>query len=277
MLFLYKSLDVYTDSYYKNVWRTNKNNTLSLSSLIEDDSDKELLLDIFGESMEFLTAKTKVFMLMTDGLRVDYVKGMERDFGYKHEKLKFLDMYSKEIGKSLRIVESNALTPTWTWDSLMLAATGRYAPQLTVKQSLNEAYGQSRIDSYPRQAKLHNKTFETLNSPIYNPFLADEADHAESHSKARNEGEFTVSEYWMRDVIIEKMENGTAPDLYLAHLDMIDKYNHMFSPLSDRLSECTKIVDKLILEYLEALPEDTTLVMHGDHGGSEDGSHGQDK
>ena len=120
---------------------------------------------------------------------------------------------------------------------------------------------------------------EVCNSEIWSLYLKEEADEIYMHASSASEVDLTVSDKWMANFTVKKMEDKKKefPDLYMGHIDMIDRHNHQYTPNSPRVGEGVKIADKLILSIFQALPEDVVLLLHGDHGSDGFGNHGGDK
>jgi predicted AlkP superfamily pyrophosphatase or phosphodiesterase len=87
------------------------------------------------------------------------------------------------------------------------------------------------------------------------------------------DGEF-VGDRFVADHACREISNN-AYDFTFAYWGTIDECGHKFGWMSDEYFRQVEVVDGLIGEVLDVLPEDTTLLVHSDHGGH-DHSHGTD-
>ena len=92
------------------------------------------------------------------------------------------------------------------------------------------------------------------------------------------EVELFKADLWMQKEVLKTLQRpeGETPDLYMIHLDIIDRHNHLYTPMDKRVGEGNKVADKIIHSIFENLPDNTTLIMYGDHGSDNEGHHGDD-
>lgn len=83
-----------------------------------------------------------------------------------------------------------------------------------------------------------------------------------------------------KDVLVyldqAKNNESASFDLLVTHLLGIDHAGHTFNVQHSELQRKIKETDEILKDFIEAMDEDTILLLYGDHGMTPDGNHGGD-
>ena len=83
----------------------------------------------------------------------------------------------------------------------------------------------------------------------------------------------TLDEGTTKD-IVEELKNGSDFTLMLAHILGIDHAGHTFNSQHQEIERKVKDTDAYLRQIIDNLDDNTTLLVYGDHGMTEDGNHG---
>ena len=74
--------------------------------------------------------------------------------------------------------------------------------------------------------------------------------------------------------IYKELDNGSNFDIMVAHLIGLDHAGHTHGPTHPELERKLLDVERIVENIIEKMDDETTLVAFGDHGMTQDGSHG---
>ena len=74
--------------------------------------------------------------------------------------------------------------------------------------------------------------------------------------------------------IYEELDNGSNFDIMVAHLIGLDHAGHTHGPTHPELERKLLDVERIVENIIDKMDDETTLVVFGDHGMTQDGSHG---
>lgn len=75
-------------------------------------------------------------------------------------------------------------------------------------------------------------------------------------------------------LIREQLEQGSNFKMLVSHIIGVDSSGHNYNSRSPHLERKLLDSEKLIKEIMEKMDDQTTLIIFGDHGMTEDGNHG---
>jgi len=143
------------------------------------------------------------------------------------------------------------------------------------KANIVTAFGalSSKEDSIPHQLSLENKTPYFSGDPVLLNYFPQHL-ISETHVEAfdiRNDHVDDVTHHYIK----KKIRNKDF-DFLLAHLLRIDHMGHAYGLTSQAIPDAIADVDKLIIEIITMIDDDTMLIFGGDHGMTVGGNHGGD-
>ena len=110
---------------------------------------------------------------------------------------------------------------------------------------------------------------ESVWSDNWNKWFTKEVSYVDQDLRQMDDQDNKVTQ-----LVYEELRNGSDFDLLTVHLIGLDHAGHTFGPqhpeLQRKLLETGAVIEKII----ELMDEQTTLVVFGDHGMTEGGSHG---
>ena len=74
--------------------------------------------------------------------------------------------------------------------------------------------------------------------------------------------------------IYEELDNGSNFDIMVAHLIGLDHAGHTHGPTHPELERKLLDVERIVENIIDKMDDETTLLVFGDHGMTQDGSHG---
>jgi predicted AlkP superfamily pyrophosphatase or phosphodiesterase len=80
---------------------------------------------------------------------------------------------------------------------------------------------------------------------------------------------------WVADSAVQALTASERPDFTFVYLGTVDTSGHMFGWMSEGYLAQAAKVDEMLGKILAAVPDDTVVLVHSDHGGH-DRTHGND-
>ena len=234
-------------------------------------------------------------MMLVDALREDFVqfeKDYTKDVSKKEEKIarNYLDP-SKSVYKGpkldvfLNLVESqpeNAILmpmesemPTVTTVRIKAIMTGSMSSVLETREEF--AHDEIPEDSVIYQVKKYqeeqNRRVVFTGDHIWIDMFGNYFDQ-QKHYPSFNVRDLDTNDINVHKDMIELLTNGTQFDLLVCHLIGIDHAGHTFYASHPEIERKVTETQNIIEEVIEAMDDDTVLLLYGDHGMTNDGNHG---
>ncbi len=234
------------------------------------DNSQSNLLD--SSNNEWFERRGKVVMLLVDALRFDYLLNGQDTASNKRfpdNKFKKLNNYIAEHPDNFVVMRARADAPTMTVNRIPCIATGNIPPKAALLQALEALPAVE--DSFPRQLRLLGKKSFFTGDPLWVEYFPDE--FTESCPALG----FNIKDPAVDSNTVPFLKKKIAEndfDLLLGHVLSIDHMGHSFGLGDERVKTQIAVNDKLILEIIDSIDEDTTFVILGDHGMDALGTHG---
>lgn len=234
------------------------------------DSSQSNLLDT--SNSQWFERRGKVVMLLVDALRFDYLLNGQDTVSNKRfpdNKFKKLNNFIAENPENFVVMRARADAPTMTVNRIPCIATGNIPPKAALLQALEALPAVE--DSFPRQLRLLNRKSFFTGDPLWVEYFPD--DFTESCPALG----FNIKDPAVDSNTIPFLKKKIAEnnfDLLLGHVLSIDHMGHSFGLGDERVKTQIAANDKLILDIIDSIDQDTTLVILGDHGMDALGTHG---
>jgi len=221
---------------------------------------------------EWFQPKGKVVMLLFDALRFDYLLNQELTQSNKRlpdHKLKKLNNLMAENPENFVILRAHADAPTMTVNRIPCIATGNIPPKASLLQALEAL--PAIEDSFPKQLRMLKRKSYFSGDPLWVEYFPQE--FTESGPALG----FNIKDPNVDLDVISFMNKKLAEndfDLLLTHILSVDHMGHSYGLKDDRVKEKIAVNDQLILDIIDTIDDDTTLVILGDHGMDALGTHG---
>jgi len=241
------------------------------SESLPNNSDLSLLDD----SPQWFERKSKVIMLVIDGLRYDYLfkdDEIPQKELYKLEKFRLFHELFENSPENIVVCKTFADTPTSTVQKIPSIVTGTMAPKVNVIM----AFGAVPIkeDNLLRQAHLAGQKPYFSGDSLWNGYfpndLIDTTETRDFDIKNPNVDDATVE--FIENVIKKKKDW----NLIVGHLLAVDHMGHAYGLGDPRMEEGIKGMDKRLRNVIKLMDDETTLMIVGDHGMDFSGEHGHD-
>ncbi len=221
---------------------------------------------------QWFERKGKVVMILVDALRWDFLLNInmsESNKLYPDHKFKKLSNLVAYNSTNIVVMRARADPPTMTVNRIPCIATGNIPPVA----ALLDAFDASRAveDSFPRQLRLLKRKSYFTGDPLWIDYFPDDWTEAKS-SVGMNIKDTEVDKgaiSWMKEKI---QENNF--DFLLGHLLSVDHMGHAHGKISDEVKKQIAATDQAIMEIIDIIDYNTTLVILGDHGMDDQGTHG---
>jgi len=238
------------------------------TSPLPDISDKNPI----DESTKWFEPKSKVIMLVFDGLRFDYLfedPSIPEKQSFKQEKSHVFPEILAKSPEKVVICRAYADTPTLTVQRVPSLVTGSLPP----KANTLLAFGALPLheDSVIKQAHLAGRKPYFSGDPLWNEFFPEDLI---TTTETRS---FDIKDERPDDESIGFLQSTIKKDdfnLVIAHLMSVDHVSHAHGLASPKMSEAIKVMDKVILDVMDLMDDETTLFVMGDHGVDFAGEHG---
>ena len=76
--------------------------------------------------------------------------------------------------------------------------------------------------------------------------------------------------------VLKELRDGSNFDFMIAHMIGLDCAGHTFGSRHSEIQRKLKETEAFVAKIIEFMDDETTLVIFGDHGMTEDGNHGGD-
>lgn len=271
---LSSSLLLFTNGFFLTRIQRTERSRCTKCTLEKNCSSGEIFKDRQTSGSICLPPRSKVVLLIVDALKyefVDWHENVEVDATYHLNKMPVVRDLLRSAPENTRLFKAIADAPTTTMQRLKALTTGTLptfidAGSNFASESISEdnLIDQSReyggvvfmgddtwISLYP------NKFLRQLPSPSFNVWDLDTVDRQ------------------VRDAIVPELRK-TDWSLLVAHVLGVDHCGHKHGPYHPEMARKLRETNDLVALIVESLPEETTLIVMGDHGMTESGDHGGD-
>ncbi|GFY63625.1 GPI ethanolamine phosphate transferase 3 [Trichonephila inaurata madagascariensis] len=249
----------------------------SLQSVYEniDESDDKSQLPHNLSNNDYLKRFDRAIIIVIDALRFDFVqrstpKNSNENF-YLNKMPVFQQMLDKNNGNSL-LFRLTADPPTTTLQRIKGLTTGSLPTFIDV--SLNFASSEITEDNLIRQMNAFNKRIVFMGDDTWQSLFPNTFHRSFSFPSFNVKDLDTVDSGIEQHLFVEMEKNDS--DVIIAHFLGVDHCGHRYGPRHPEMSRKLKQMNKVILNVIEKLKNDTILVVLGDHGMTESGDHGGD-
>lgn len=106
-------------------------------------------------------------------------------------------------------------------------------------------------------------------TPMYEPYFDEMVEWA-----SQNTRDLDTLDNGVRSKLLEKLKHENDFKICLAHIIGVDSAGHTYNSQNPNIERKLKDSDRLIRDVIDAMDDETTLIVFGDHGMTEDGNHG---
>lgn len=225
------------------------------------------------ENNSWFQQTNKVFVLVIDGFRFDYITYNQSTLGHEQyayqNKFKKLYEYVAKCPECYTLLKVHADAPTFTKDRVPTLVTGNIPP----KPGMFESFEASKTieDSVLRQMRLAGKKTYYVGDPVWTELFPDDL------SLTTLIRAFDIKDTDVDSGVVETVNDLLKQndfDLLIAHTLKIDHISHVFGIYDPQMGEQIAKTDEQIAKFIELMDDKTTLIILGDHGATEDGAHG---
>jgi phosphatidylinositol glycan class O len=160
--------------------------------------------------------------------------------------------------------------PTVTTVRIKAIMTGALSTFFETKEDF--AHDQIPEDSVLHQAKLAGKKVRFSGDHIWLDMFGSYFD-SEKHYNSFNVRDLDTNDINVRRDVLELLKENDF-DLLVCHFIGIDHAGHTFYANHTEIERKVKETQEIIEEIIQALDDDTVLLLYGDHGMTNDGNHG---
>jgi len=224
------------------------------------------------DSTKWFEPKSKVIMLIYDGLRFDYLfddPTVPTKESYKFEKSHLFQELLVKSPEKVVVCRAFADTPTLTVQRVPSLSTGGLPP----KANTLLAFGALPLseDSIVKQAHLAGRKPYFTGDTLWNEFFPNDlittTETRGFDIKDENVDDESIA--FIHDTIKNKEFN-----LIIGHLMAVDHMSHAHGIGDERMSQAVKAMDQVIRDVIDIMDDSTTLFVMGDHGTDFHGEHG---
>ncbi|GFQ96243.1 GPI ethanolamine phosphate transferase 3 [Trichonephila clavata] len=248
----------------------------SLQSVYENlDENDKIQLPHNISNKDYLKRFDRAIIIVIDALRFDFVqrstpKNSNENF-YLNKMPVFQQMLDKNNGNSL-LFRLTADPPTTTLQRIKGLTTGSLPTFIDV--SLNFASSEITEDNLIRQMNAFNKRIVFMGDDTWQSLFPN-AFHRSFPFPSFNVKDLDTVDNGIEQHLFVEMEKNDS-DVIIAHFLGVDHCGHRYGPRHPEMTRKLKQMNKVILNVIEKLKNDTILVVLGDHGMTENGDHGGD-
>jgi len=224
------------------------------------------------DQSQWFPRKGKVLMILFDSLRFDYLMENGDIAGNKQfpqNKFRQFEQAYQQNPDKFVLMRARADAPTMTVNRIPCIATGNIPPKSALLQSLGASAAVE--DSFPKQMRLQRYKSYYAGDPLWPQVFPNE--FTEAHpAPGYNLKDNTVDKIPLAFLKTKLKENDF--DFLFVHLIAMDHMAHAYGLSDLRVAEQIKINDQLIIDLMNTIDDDTTLLIIGDHGSQFSGVHG---
>lgn len=240
-----------------------------LTTVKFSDSSSENLQD--SKQSQWFASKGKVVMLLVDSLRFDYFVEDETNTNplfAANKFTKFNELRAKSPNNTL-VIRAKSEAPTLTIERLPCLVTGNIPP----KANMLLAFGALPMseDSILRQLIQSGRKIYFSGDPLWTEMFPND------FTEANNIRSFDLKDQDVDNIttqIIHKKLDENNFDLLLGHMLGVDHMGHSYGIGDPRVAKILNRIDNFIMEIIEKMDDETTLIVLGDHGMTNEGEHG---
>jgi len=240
-----------------------------LTTVKFSDSSSENLQD--SKKSQWFAPKGKVVMLLVDSLRFDYFVDDETIIDPKLKANKFNKFNQLKVNSpnNTLVIRAKSEAPTLTIERLPCLVTGNIPP----KANMLLAFGALPLseDSILRQLKQSGRKIYFSGDPLWTEMFPND------FTEANNIRSFDLKDQDVDNVtaeFIHKKLDENNFDLILGHMLGVDHMGHSYGVADPRVAKILNRIDNFIMEIIEKMDDETTLIVLGDHGMTNEGEHG---
>jgi len=238
-------------------------------------SDTSEISQFQQDHSPYFEQKSKVILMVIDGLRFDYFyneTGVHHPDNWSrnqyHKFLKFLEK-SPEKSVALKIYVD---PPTRTSNRIPCIVSGNIPQKLIGLQ----AFGGLPIneDTVLHQLiKTGKRKAYFAGDPLWYEYFGKDLNFVPETNG------FDIKDTEVDNVPIEYIRNVAKKndfDLLIGHMLGVDHMSHLKGLLDPSIAKAKKKIENFLLELIEGMDDETTLIVTGDHGAVMSGEHGLD-
>jgi hypothetical protein len=232
-------------------------------------------LSPLDDTPQWFERKSKVIMLVIDGLRYDYLfkdEEVPQKELYKLERFHLFHELFEKSPENIVVCKTFADTPTSTVQKIPSIVTGTMAPKVNVIM----AFGALPIkeDNLMRQAHLAGQKPYFSGDSLWNGYFPNDLiDTTETRDFDIKNPNVDDASFEFIEQVVKKKKDW---NLIIGHLLAVDHMGHAYGLGDQRMAEGIKGMDKLLRKVINLMDDDTTLMIVGDHGMDFSGEHGRD-
>lgn len=228
-------------------------------------------LQNISTAQSLIPTHSKVVLIILDALRYDFLTD-EGDNQYYHRVLTLPNEMSKKYPTNSWIFNSYADPPTSTMQRIKALVTGSLPTFVDITAQFGLGGVGAEEDNWLIQARRANKTTGFVGDDTWTTLYPHSFDTAYPFDS------FNVEDLDGVDDGVEKHLFGLIEghDVVVAHMLGLDHVGHRLSPEHPHATRKLRQYNDLLTRIVEAISNDTLLIVMGDHGMDPSGDHGGD-
>ena len=244
---------------------------------------KTLVLDRAPLLPEHAAPGRKVIYLLFDALREDFVKwpgdrqptlNLTASYAYKGKKLDlFRDTVENEPEYSVLLPQKSEM-PTITAVRIKTFLSGCISTVFDATEALTRGAFQEDNLLAQLHAKLADKARifffgEDIWTQNFGAWFTKEVSWPDPDVR-----QLDVNDAKVKALVVDELKAGSHFDMMVLHMVGVDHAGHTYEANHPELERKLLETEEFVREVMELMDRDTTLVVFGDHGMTESGSHG---